>query len=573
MTEQETPLSEDQRIAAKHPGNMFLLACPGSGKTRTAAARIAHLVKQGKSVAACSYTNVGVEALRGALSTDHATIDTRNFVGTLHGLLLRHVTYPFGHLIHGATPRLLPEDSSRWPTVNLDGPQRRLGLAHFRMRPDGSMWVPKVPYNVGWTPEQVVAAGTTMAGDLKRNLARDGWVSFDDAIYIALRVLRQYPSIARAVAARYDEILVDEAQDTSELQIACLHVLARTGALKSLVIVGDLEQSISSYTGASPKACEALADDLQLERLQLSENHRSSQKICDLAAHFCTRPSPDRAVGPDAAHPIAPELLVYPKSEPYVAIEHFHKRLTELGEDPRQAAVLARKNSFCDKLNRTVPACTVDRRPFALGRTVAALRNCGTPSRHDVDQIDRIVALTAFGSEDLAARTPNERDDIRSATMMLLRDAPDLDQDLRSWIKSAAAHLSLAASTFASPPAKSGGLVLRTNKDQEKYRALDVFHYEHCDLRAQTVHDIKGESRDAILVVLEGGKGKQPQGELWAERVRTGYVAPEHAEEIRIAFVALTRPRRYCAIALPDNTGEEVLAAFESVGVNRLQPI
>jgi DNA helicase-2/ATP-dependent DNA helicase PcrA len=123
MTSSTARLTEQQRTAGDHPGNMFLLACPGSGKTRTAAARIARLIDQSISVAACSYTNVGVEAVRKALCTDHqATIDTRNFVGTLHGLLLRHVTYPFGHLIHGATPRLLPDDSSLWPVITLNHP-------------------------------------------------------------------------------------------------------------------------------------------------------------------------------------------------------------------------------------------------------------------------------------------------------------------------------------------------------------------------------------------------------------------------------------------------------------------
>jgi ATP-dependent exoDNAse (exonuclease V) beta subunit len=43
-------------------------------------------------------------------------------------------------------------------------------------------------------------------------------------------------------------------------------------------------------------------------------------------------------------------------------------------------------------------------------------------------------------------------------------------------------------------------------------------------------------------------------------------VAEEDAEELRIAFVALTRARRYCALALPDDSGDAVVAAFERVG-------
>ena len=51
--------------------DQFLLACPGSGKTRTAVARIARLMREGQKVAACSYTNVGVDRMATMLAADH----------------------------------------------------------------------------------------------------------------------------------------------------------------------------------------------------------------------------------------------------------------------------------------------------------------------------------------------------------------------------------------------------------------------------------------------------------------------------------------------------------------------
>lgn len=517
MTSPTAQLTEQQRIAVDHLGNMFLLACPGSGKTRTAASRIARLNNQGTSVAACSYTNVGVGAIREALFTDQQiTTDSRSFVGTLHGLLLRHVTYPFGHLIHGTTPRLLSDDSSRWPDVNLDDRRRRLSVALFRMCPNGTMRMPKVPFSVGWSAEQVLARGSERAATLKRQMARGGWVTFDDAMYIALRVLREHPPIARAVAARYDEILVDEAQDTSELQIACLRALADTGALASLVLIGDLEQSISSHTGASPAACEGLASSRGLERVEVTQNHRSSQLVCNAAAQFCSRPSPDFAIGPDAAHPVTPSLLFYPTHEPRVAIELFHKRLIDLDEDPRHAAVLARSNDFCDKLNQAQPPCRVDKRPLAIGRTVAALRENGILGRHEIEQIDRIIAFTAFGHEELSIMDPDQRDRIRLASIALLHDAPDLDQDLRTWIKATAACLTAVAMTCTSTTVKTGGQVLRSANPQTDYRALDAFSSrarfatradcarhqrrvpEHRSSRPRTRHQKKRPTRDAV---------------------------------------------------------------------------
>jgi superfamily I DNA/RNA helicase len=428
-----------------------------------------------------------------------------------------------------------------------------------------------VPHNIGLSAEEILAVGSDQAVRLKQQLAQRGWVSFDDAMYLALRVLREHPPIARAVAARYDEILVDEAQDTSELQVACLRALLDTGAVNSLVLIGDLEQSISSYTGASPAACEDLAGSHGLQRLELTENHRSSQKICDVAAHFCVRPSPDTAIGPDAVHSVAPELLLYPAREPRAAIELFHKRLIELDENPQHAAVLARKNRICDELNRGRLLCRIDKRPLAVGRAVAALRQSSTLGRHDIEQIDRIVALAAFGNEELSTMSPDQRDSLRSASIALLSSAPDLNLDLRTWIKATAARLTTVATTCTPSPARTGGQVLKSAKAQSDHQAVNVFHPNRGPLRAQTVHDIKGETRDTVLIVLECGHKRRPsQAAVWAEQLRTGRVASEHAEEIRIAFVALTRARRYCAVAVPDDTSEEDITAFETIGIKHL---
>ena len=54
-----------------------------------------------------------------------------------------------------------------------------------------------------------------------------GRATYDDAMYWSLQVLRRFPAVAAAVAGRFDEILVDEAQDTSELQLACWPSCAR----------------------------------------------------------------------------------------------------------------------------------------------------------------------------------------------------------------------------------------------------------------------------------------------------------------------------------------------------------
>ena len=564
-------LTQHQLRAARAERDIFLIACPGSGKTRAAGVRVARLVEDGRRVAACSYTNVGVEQIRHVLAVDlQRALDPRHFVGTLHAFLLRYVLYPFGHLATGSeqTPRLIGDDAG-WRDVTFGNDNRvRLPISRFRFRPDGSLCVRSVPPKFPHDREDAARMGQSDALRLKRLAARGGVVSFDDAMYWALRVLEEHAAIAASVAGRFDELLVDEAQDTSELQLACLRALCETGRLDSLVLVGDLEQSISAYTGASRAGCEALADDRGLTRVDFTENHRSSQKICDVAVHFCSRDTPDLAVGEDADCPWEPELLLYAADQPDAAITRFRERLDELDHDPAHAAVLARSNALVDELNGQITAVDIRTRPLALGRAVSALRGAATLGRRDIEAIDRIIAFTAIGITDLAEIDAADRWRIRQATIQLLRTAPDLEQDLRSWIRDAARVLGDVVATLVDTPEHKPGQVLTSQAAQEGHVASDVLLPGARYLRAQTVHDIKGESRGAVLVVVDRlrSRRRSAQSELWSRPLLGEAVAEEDGEELRIAFVALTRARRYCAVGLPNNCGDEVIGAFEGVG-------
>ncbi len=564
-------LTAHQLRAVRADRDIFLTACPGSGKTRAAGVRVARLAEDGRRVAACSYTNVGVEQIRHVLADDlRQPLDARHFVGTLHSFLLRYVLYPFGHLATASqqTPRLIGDEAG-WRDVLFSGNNRiRLPVSRFRYRPDGTLCVRSVPPRFPHNPAEAAQMGQADALKLKRAAARSGVVSFDDAMYWALRVLLDHPEIATCVAQRFDELLVDEAQDTSELQLACLRALCGTGKLDSLVLVGDLEQSISAYTGASRSGCEALASDGGLEPVDFTENHRSSQKICDVAVHFCSRETPDRAVGKDADCPWEPELLLYPTDQPDAAVKRFRHRLDALGHGRASAAVLARSNALVDELNGQTTAVEIRYRPLAVGRAVSALRGSGTLGRRDLEAVDRIIAFTAADTTDLSELDGSDRWLVRQATMQLLRAAPSLDQDLREWIRGAARVLGDVVDELVEEPQHKAGQVLASQAAQEGYVATDALQPVARELRAQTVHDIKGESRGAVLVVVDRPRSRRhgAQSALWSRPLLGDGVAEEDAEELRIAFVALTRARRYCALALPDDCGDPVIQAFQGAG-------
>jgi DNA helicase-2/ATP-dependent DNA helicase PcrA len=557
-------LTSQQAKVVDAKGNFLLLACPGSGKTRAAAARVARLVDQTPTkVAVCSYTNVGAERLGAVLSADHgAVLGHEHFLGTLHTFLLRFVVYPFAHLI-GAPAGPFLREGDNWYEVLVDSdPKSRIALDKFRRTPDGGLAISNIPYYIRKTPEQVIASvGADVIARKDGLFTKAGVISTDDAMWVALQILQKRPDVAEAVARRFDELLLDEAQDTSELQLACLDRLCRTGKLRSVVLIGDLEQSIFSFQGASAAGCRQLATNRSLDLMELTENHRCSQLICDVAVHFCSRETPDTAIGPAAACPIAPEVALYPHKDLPSVIGIFRSRLAHHGIDTDHAAVLARRWSVINAITGETTKATVEPRPRVVGRLARALAS-GTLTRSDVRSAQRVVAYAAWGIDNLDALDDEQLESLRPATYGFLRDLPDLSGDLQQWVKSAAASLESAAKTLVTKPKHSGPQSLRAKTAYAARQAADVFAAPPTDLRPQTVHDIKGEDREAVMVVIRRAHAADPTKhlELWEATTAGSQIAAEQEEERRITFVALTRAQRLCLIALPDDSRGQAVA-------------
>jgi DNA helicase II / ATP-dependent DNA helicase PcrA len=563
-------LTSAQQHVVDADGDFLLLACPGSGKTRSASARVARLARTpGEKIAACSYTNIGAERIATMLD---APIGPEHFLGTVHTFLLRYVLYPFAHTVGAKRgPEIRAGD---WPTLGVHGDHRqRVALDDFRFTPTGDLVLPQKPRSVKGTPEEIIASVGDAVKARKRGFFKAGIVSLDDAMWVALRLLREKHELTRAVARRFDEILIDEAQDTSELQLACIAELEKSGALASLVLIGDLEQSIFSFQGASAAGCRALADDHGLRAIPLAENHRCSQKICNAAAHFCAREAPDKAVGPERGCEIDPEVTLYPPADAGQAIEQFRARLLEHEIDPANAAVLARRNAMVEALAGATASVKIHERPERVARIAVALHR-GTLTRTDVRFAERTVARCAFGEEfTIEDLDDSGRAELRAAVHVFLSRLPPVKGDLRAWIAGAREALAASASRIVQKPTTAAGLLLKSAAQHAGVEAEGVFTPPARDLAAQTVHSIKGEDRDAVMMVVRRPHGADPtrQFQLFHAVASGAEIGKDAEEERRVTFVALTRARRYCLVALPDTKqGREVADACGDLGFARV---
>ncbi|WP_166789457.1 UvrD-helicase domain-containing protein [Cryobacterium sp. TMS1-20-1] len=541
-------LSKEQTEALIGGSNLFLKACPGSGKTRTVAARVAAELSNDKTLAMLSYTNVGAREVAAAVVIDHSVVlKVEDFVGTVHAFLNKFVLHPFGHLVTRSDVSM---------SIDPDEAQARMPVgvksAMFEFRMDGT---------IRHTKDKYVSDAQRMAiTKAKRKAGREGYVNYSDSIFVCRLVLSRYPAIAEALAKRFDEIIVDEAQDTSAMQLECLRLIARAG-LKSLVLVGDYDQTIYEFIGSSPGGCDGLATELGLKTVALSENYRSSQLICDMTARIRGGGPADRATGEHASLQVAPKLLLYKEGGERQLVEQFESIIVAAGIAAESKAILIRTGAAASKIKGTAIRTPLDS-PFKEFIDVGATE---LVTFEQYKSLERVLVKRSFGRNHGLSL---DRSLVRSHVAEFVDDLPELEGDLFTWL--AEASRSLDAHAQALSPATTTPVSTVEPPESSKGVTADLWVVpENPAIGVDTIHSAKGLSIDAVMLVGMPRMYQWPtDAENWAAGI-DAVVGFRPNEALRVGYVALTRARQLNVLALPSDTDEGLIARYESAGFER----
>ena len=539
-------LSKSQAAAMIDTSDVLLLACPGSGKTLAVAGRIAWQVSRGTRLALLSFTNVGAQEISRVAAAQHDVVLTSDhFSGTLHSFLARYVLQPFGHLITGSSVsmRIDQDGANAFSPSGLTLSDYEYDLSH------------SVRHSKGWSKSENVLTAVAKA---KQTAGAAGLVSQSDSLYIAYRVLTDYPHLASAFASRTDEVIIDEAQDTNALQFACLEIL-RTRGLKSIVLVGDYDQTIYEFGGSSPDACEAFANKNNLKTHKLVENWRSSQVVCDIASNFRLNKTPDVAVGPHAAESTTPRLFLYPPESPAGLQEQFAAALNDAGIAGQSRAILSYAGSLADSIR----GHKLPKLPTLLSELVAYKKDPTAITIESYRILERALAKRSFGSE----QPKLDRLLVRGHVASVLSRIPPLSGDLATWSCAALEVFDSAAAALADSVYLHGAPT--PVPDSWKAVGLDKFaaiDRDASELKIGTIHSVKGKSIDAVLLVAEHhtNQNHPSNADVWSSAILKS--PPFVPESLRLAYVAVTRARRFIAVALPTTTPKVIVDRYTAAG-------
>ncbi len=558
-------VSTQQRVAVKKDGNFFLTACPGSGKTRTVGVRLAYWsaitdpeLDRCRRVAATSYTNTAVREILRAADDAGGSASDPHFVGTLHKFLIRYVLRPFGRQLMGCseTPRIVASPAGRKAEEETLGfkiqwTKSKVSIWDFHWRANGTLTIGEVPFELRDKIEAPALSRTLQERAIaaKEALARRGLLSMSDALYWAMRVL-EVDDYARAVACRFDELIVDEAQDTSDVQQNCIRRLFDAG-LGSLVFVGDMNQAIYGFAHAQPTEIEQLVGSTVKDRILLSENWRSSQALCDVTVHFSRNETADEAVGPFRDYDESPAVFFYEDGDEQSAVSGFIEHVSNLGLDPSQSVVLCRWNATTEALSgASSVALRSGLRSLVDG--VAAARGYRRFDSDVVRDVESMILALVDPDGNIDDLEPDDRLSLRLKVVAMLDSLPDFDMSCKEWAKAARGALTDVMKTLVDSPPSVGGRV-RVPSGAGSLSVAQIVGDAGSGPTIRTIHSAKGESHAATLLVAVDN-GRTTNWESWLEDAES--------EEVRIAYVALTRAQQFCGLALPESCPKPVVDVY-----------
>ena len=364
-------LNPAQEAAVTHSGApLLIIAGAGSGKTRVLTHRIAHLIATGRArpgeILAITFTNKAAAEMRERVTALVGPAGERMWVSTFHSACVRILRREHEAAGLRSTFSIYDAaDSTRLITLIV----RELGIDPKRFTPKTFAHRISDLKNELITPAQFAERAVT-SNPLERHLAEvyrayaerlsaANALDFDDIIMRTVALLQTRPAVAEMYRRRFRHILVDEYQDTNHAQYVLVRELVggpgTSGAGSALppgelTVVGDSDQSIYAFRGATIRNIEEFEEDYPSARtILLEQNYRSTQNILSAANAVISRNSGRREKNLwTAAGDGAPITGYVADSEPDEArwISQEDDRLAdEHGVRPRDVAVFYRTNA------------------------------------------------------------------------------------------------------------------------------------------------------------------------------------------------------------------------------------
>ena len=348
-------LNPAQREAVEHRGSpLLIVAGAGSGKTRVLTRRIAHLLRSGEAmpgeILAITFTN-------------KAAAEMRERVGELVGPVARSM---WVSTFHSACVRILRRDAaaaglkSSFTIYDSADSLRLITTIAKDLELDTKKHAPRALASRISTlkndlvdPIDFADQAESAKNPFERTLARiytnyterlrqANAVDFDDLIGLTVTLLRENPAIREGYRRRFRHLLVDEYQDTNTAQYQLVRELVGDDPRADLTVVGDSDQSIYAFRGATIRNIVEFEQDFPTARtIVLEQNYRSTQNILSAANSVIEENSGRRKKNLWTDQGAGEKITLYVADDEKAEARYIGRQIDALVDDGRSAGEIA----------------------------------------------------------------------------------------------------------------------------------------------------------------------------------------------------------------------------------------
>ncbi len=566
-------LNESQYEAATHiDGALLILAGAGSGKTKTITTRLAYLLNLGIDPAntlTLTFTNKAASEMR---QRALGMIESEKII---HPPLLL-TFHKFGLLFLKLYIHLLNRDNN-FVIIDMDDQRKILKQISTELPPNFMSKEISKYKNSFLSPDEVYALANDSTykkmahiyDKYQKYLIDNNLVDFDDLLLLTYEILNDNDDLSEEISEKYKYIMVDEYQDTNEIQLLLLKKLCKTH--NNICVVGDDDQSIYGFRGANHKNILDFEKDFNAKVIKLELNYRSTNQILNAAnslISFNKNRYDKKLISAKGDGKEVRVLSNYNEIAEAEMIAREIRRLIDSGVSPKEIAILYRINA----LSRSIED--------GLRNEGIAYKLVGGMKFYEREEIKDLISylrLLVNPHDDYSFRrvVNKPRRGIGKTSVIKLEDAKGeksfiefiKENDLNFLSKKAAKTLKdfvntlefLSKSSLEELPELIEETIelSKSYKDEDKTRNIEEFYglmHEKSDLNLREfLNELSLESdQDKIademinVMTIHASKGLEFD-HLYVIGMEEGFFPLGDAdieEERRLAYVAITRARK-----------------------------
>lgn len=552
----------------------FLLrAAPGSGKTWTSCRRFiwrgANWPYSAGGLALLSFTNVAIREFQESTIKvgRRDLLSDPNYVGTFDAFVERFILTPFGHLIVGLSKRpklFIAPRPGDWNNEKLVTWAEFKGKKRIKVPAWQIIPYPDLDNNKTYFKASQEFGGQKV--EFSRHnpvteLLSLGFYTHAQRVYWVCRLLFARPYIAELIARRFPEIIVDEAQDTNVWLLVLLNFLRSKGA--KITLVGDPDQCIYEFSMADATSLPALKKKWNIPEMPLSQSYRCNNQIAAAVRNIGGNQAFSGCGDGTNVHCRA--FIIREPTKTFVhSVENFQRTLELAGINETSSTIICRAHQQLESIRGEVNYAKLKGITHELAQA-SFFRDC----RKDYKRAFKIIenSLRSIVDEsDLWEKIDEspESEEAKRIKLVLWRfvksqsGLPAVNLNGNEWISRLRQSLRELITALGINTSNLNQKIKKTGLDETQVK-LPLFAPRALfpPIRQETIHQVKGESIDAVLVL---GSTK-----FWNSVVNS-VASGANSEERRLAYVAMTRARQLLVVGLPDSHFDKHAARWRAWG-------